>query len=409
MLHVTTRPRTDLTSRLYVAAFCAAVTSAVTQAQTPWPTHQWPAATPRDVGLNAAVLDSIDTEIKSGRYGYVDRLLVIRHGKLAYDRSYPQDYDKAYADSVNVNGPLNAHDLTGAYNYYNAWWHPYYRRGDLHTLQSVTKTMTSVVIGVATTRGAFPSLDTPVLSFFDTTKVANIDARKRRMTVRHLLTMTTGIDWNESLPYADPKNTATGLEESTDWVKFTMDRPMSGEPGARFNYNSGATEVLAHIFRRATGMDIEEYAAKYLFAPLGIERWYWKRIPTGLIDTEGGLYLEARDLAKLPYLFLHGGKWDGKQLLSPEWVRTSVAPAIATSQAPNAAQYGLAWWLYPTGRDASHFYWSGSGFGGQFPAAMPDDDMVVVFNGWNILPGRPGLPARRMLDRISAAVTDRRP
>jgi CubicO group peptidase (beta-lactamase class C family) len=207
------------------------------------------------------------------------------------------------------------------------------------------------------------------------------------------------------LPYADPRNTATALEESNDWVKFTMDRPMSDEPGARFNYNSGATEVLAQIFRRATGMDIEEYAARNLFAPLGIERWYWKRIPTGLIDTEGGLYLEARDLAKIPYLFLHNGQWDGKQIVSPEWVKSSITPAIATGSNPNAARYGLAWWLYPDARTPSHYFWSGSGFGGQFPVAMPDDDMVLVFNGWNILPGRGSLPARRIMDRIAAAVT----
>jgi CubicO group peptidase (beta-lactamase class C family) len=382
-------------------AFVTVVSSVRAQAAA----KQWPTATPQSVGLNGAVLDSIDAEIKAGKYGLVDRMLVIRHGKIAYDHSYKQDYDRAYADSVNVQGPLNAHDLTGAYNYYNPWWHPYYRRGDLHTLQSVTKTITSVVFGVAVTRGDFTGLDKPVLSFFDPSTVANVDERKRRMTVRHLITMTGGFDWNEGLPYADPRNTATALEESNDWVKFTMDRPMSDEPGARFNYNSGATEVLAQIFRRATGMDIEEYAARNLFAPLGIERWYWKRIPTGLIDTEGGLYLEARDLAKIPYLFLHNGQWDGKQIVSPEWVKSSITPAIATGSNPNAARYGLAWWLYPDARTPSHYFWSGSGFGGQFPVALPDDDMVLVFNGWNILPGRGSLPARRIMDRIAAAVT----
>jgi CubicO group peptidase (beta-lactamase class C family) len=372
-------------------------------AQTIWPTKGWPTTTLDAAKINRAVVDSIDSEIAAGRYGYVDRMLIIRHGRVAFDKSYKQDYDRAYRDSVNKKGALNGADPSGPYNYYNTWWHPYYQRGELHTLQSVTKTVTSMVLGVATTRGDFPSLDRPVLSFFDSGAVQNIDERKRRMTVRHLISMTAGIDWNENLPYADPRNTATGLEVSPDWVKYTIDRPMMEEPGQRFNYNSGATEVVAYVFRRATGVDIEEYAAKYLFAPLGIDHWFWKRSTSGLADTEGGLYLEARDLAKLWYLFLHNGQWDGKQIVSGEWVKSSVSPIIPLSTAPNAGSYGLAWWLYPTGKANAPFYWAGSGFGGQVPVAMTDQDIVVVFNAWNILPGRPSLPGRRMMDRLAAA------
>lgn len=390
--------------RSIFALLLVATTTSPSTAQMAWPTKGWPTATPQSVGLNPKVLDSLDTEIASGRYGNVDRMLVIRHGRVAFDKSYSRDYDRVYADSVHVTGALNPHDETGPYNYYNPWWHPYYRRGDLHTLQSVTKTVASVIIGVAVTRGDFPSLDTPVLSFFDAAKVANVDDRKRRMTIRHLLTMTAGIDWNESLPYADPNNTATGLEESSDWVKFTIDRPMSEEPGTRWNYNSGASAMLAYVFRKATKTDIEEYGARYLFAPLGIERWYWKRSPAGLADTEGGLYLEARDLAKIWYLFLKNGVWDGKAVVSPEWVKTSVAPAIAVASAPNAPRYGLKWWLYPDPRNSAKFLWGGSGFGGQFPMTFPDDDMVVVFNGWNILPGRPGLPRGQVTSRLTAAI-----
>ena len=373
-------------------------------AQQTWPTKGWTTATPQAVGLNAAVLDSIDREIASGAYGNVDRMLVIRHGRVAYDKRYTHDYDRVYADSVHVNGALNPHDETGPYNYYNPWWHPYYRRGDLHTLQSVTKTIASVIIGTAVTRGEFPSLDTPVLSFFDAAKVANVDDRKRRMTIRHLLTMTAGIDWNEALPYADPRNTASGLEESDDWVKYTIDRPMSEEPGTRWNYNSGASALLAYIFRKATKMDIEEYGAKYLFAPLGIDRWFWKRTPSGLADTEGGLYLETRDLAKIWYLFLHNGVWESKAVVSPDWVKASITPAIAVATAPNAPKYGLKWWLYLDPRDSTKYIWGGSGFGGQIPMTFPDDDRVVVFNGWNILPGRPGLPRAQVTARLTKAI-----
>ena len=389
-----------------VLAFSVAIASPA-RAQTAWPTKGWPTATPQAVGLDAKVLAGLDSEITSGRYGNVDRILVIRHGRVALDKSYPHDYDRIYADSVHVTGPLNAHDESGPYNYYNPWWHPYYRRGNLHSLQSVTKTITSAIIGVAVARGDFPSLDTPVLSFFDASKVANVDDRKRRMTVRHLLTMTAGLDWNEGLSYADPRNSATQLEESDDWVTFTIDRPMSEEPGTRWNYNSGASELLAYIFRKATKMDVEEYGARHLFAPLGIDRWYWKRIPAGLADTEGGLYLEARDLAKIWYLFMRDGMWDGRRIVSPEWVKSSVAPAIAVSPVPNAPRYGLKWWLAPDPRDSTRFIWAGSGFGGQIPLAFPNDDMVVVVNAWNIPPARTGLPRSLVIARMVSAIVDK--
>jgi CubicO group peptidase (beta-lactamase class C family) len=331
-------------------------------------------------------------------------MLVIRHGKVAFDAKYAHDYGVIYGDSAKVTNALNAHDPTGPFNYFNPWWHPYYRRGDLHTLQSVTKTVASAVIGTAVTRGDFPSIDTPILKFFDTTKVANIDDRKRRITVRHLLTMTGGFDWNENLPYIDPNNSASALEASSDWVAFTINRPMMREPGTQFNYSSGESTLLAHIFKQATGSDIEEYAAQHLFAPLGITQWYWKRTPAGSIDSEGGLYLEARDLARIWYLFTQDGVWNGTRVVSSEWVKTSITPAVATSTRPGAAKYGLKWWLYPDPLDATKFVWSGSGFGGQFPFAFPDRDMVVVFNSWNILPGKPALPLGKTMERLAKAV-----
>jgi len=373
-------------------------------AQSPRPGGPWPKATPAAVGLDSAVLAQLDADCAAGKYGYVDGMLILRHGKLVYDRSYPHDYDSLYRTEARTVSALNAHDPSGQYNYFNPWWHPFYRRGDLHSLQSVTKTITSAIIGVAVTRGDFPSLDTPVLSFFDASQVANVDDRKKRMTVRHLLTMTAGFDWNEGLSYADPRNTATQLERSDDWVKFTIDRPMAEEPGTRWNYNSGASELLAYVFRKATKMDVEEYGARYLFAPLGIERWYWKRIPVGLADTEGGLYLEARDLAKIWYLFMKNGMWDGRRIVSPEWVKSSVAPAIAVSPAPNGPKYGLKWWLAPDPRDSTRFIWAGSGFGGQIPLAFPNDDMVVVVNAWNIPPMRTGLGRNVVIARMISAL-----
>ena len=376
-------------------------------AQPTWPTKGWPVATPAAVGMNVSALDSIDADIRSGKFGFVDRFLVIRRGQLVYDRRYQQDYDRIYGDSARNARALRLHHPTGAFNYFNTWWHPYYRRGELHTLQSVTKTVVSMVIGVATTRGEFPSLDTRVLSFFDSSTVANVDDRKRRMTLRHLLTMTAGLEWNENLPYADTANTADKLEGGYDWVDFTIDRPMSEEPGTRFNYSSGATELLAHVFYRATGADIEEYAARHLFTPLGIRDWFWKRTPAGIIDTEGGLYLSATDLAKLWYLVLRSGQWEGHQVLSRDWLRASVAPAVAIGAARGAG-YGLKWWIYPNPTDSTRMMWAGSGFGGQRPVIVPEDDLIVVMYQWNILPGQPSMPFMPTMRRVINAVTDRR-
>ena len=234
-----------------------------------------------------------------------------------------------------------------------------------------------------------------------------MDARKRRITIRHLLTMTDGMEWFENLPYTDPRNTTVAMENSYDWIQLTLDQPMAAEPGQRWNYNSGASQLLSDIFHKATGSDIEAYAKQHLFGPLGIQRWYWKRTPAGLVDTEGGLYLEATDLARIWYLFLQGGQWNGQRIVSQDWVRASLAPAMAVAPAPGAPKYGFKWWLYPHPRDTSKFVWSGSGFGGQFPMALPEEELIVVFNAWKIGQGRPGLPRARTLARIVAGLSAR--
>ena len=153
-------------------------------------------------------------------------------------------------------------------------------------------------------------------------------------------------------------------------------------------------------------MDIEEYAARHLFGPLGIDHWYWKRIPSGLIDTEGGLYLEASDLARIWGLFLRQGMWKGTRIVSEDWVKQSVTPALPVENRPGTPWYGFKWWLYRNPADTTRFVWSGSGFGGQTPMAFPERDLIVVFNAWNILPGGKGLPLRKTLERLVAAVPE---
>lgn len=406
-------PRISLTTRalaFFLLTLSVAAPTSYPQTayrQTQYPTKRWTVALPATVGLDAGALAEFDKEIAAGKYGYVDSFLVIRRGKMIFDRSYRHDYQRIYGEEAKRHSALNARDPSGPYNYFNSWWHPFYRRGELHTLQSVTKTITSVIIGVAIARGDFPSIETPVMSFFDAAKVASVDERKRRLTVRHLLTMTGGFDWNENLPYNDPNNAASQMEASGDWVEFAVNRPMAREPGTLFNYSSGESQLLAHIFRRATGRDIEEYAARHLFAPLGITDFYWKRTPSGLVDTEGGLYLNRYDLAKIWYLFLQGGVWEGKQVVTPEWVKDSVKPSVAVRPG-GPVKYGFKWWLYPYGENDSRLVWAGSGFGGQIPLVLPELDMVAVFTGWNVRPDGPRLSHRVAIDRLLRCVTGNR-
>lgn len=380
-----------------IAVFCC--NDMYLYAQQNWPSPEWPVSTPQSQSMHNDSLQALDKDVASGKYGNVDGLFITRHGQLVYKKAYQHDYDRIYGDSAVKNGPLNPYDPGGQYNYYNPWWHPFYKRGNLHSMQSVTKTVTSVIIGVATARNEFPALSTPVLQFFDTTQVKNIDDKKRKLTIQHLLTMTAGFDWNE-MDYSNPANDCGLMEASFDWVQYVINKPMAVEPGTTFNYNSGATELLAHIFRKATGKDIEEYAATHLFAPLGITSYFWKRIPTGLPDTEGGLYLNIEDIAKIAYLFLRQGNWNGKQLVTQDWVKASVQPFV---QVGGNVSYGYKWWLYRYSDDPKQLAWHGSGFGGQFPIIIPEYDMVAVFTGWNITDGPalyPGEAIRRLVNAI---------
>jgi len=383
---------------------CLFATS-VAIARDAWPTRDWTMTTPPEVGLDARVLTAFDADISEGKYGYVDSLLVIRHGKIAFERYYGHDYADIYREEARTPGPLVVGDLTGPYNYFNAWWHPYYQDSDLHTMQSVTKSVTSVIVGIAVSRGEFPDLDTPVLDFFEPGAVANVDERKKRMTIRHLLTMTAGLDWNENLAYTDPDNSWSDLQQARDWVRFTMDRPMATAPGDAFRYNSGATLILGHVFNKAIGRDLETYAVKHLFEPLGIE-YFWKRTPSGLVDTQEGLYVSTRDMAKIMYLLSTGGRWEDQQILSEDWVRDSTAPFIAITD-DGSGEYGYKWWLSNFEYDGERrVAIAGSGYGGQTPVLLPDYDLVIVVTGWNTLPDQPYLSMREAVGRVLAAVQD---
>src|ERR1700683_5083984 len=358
-----------------------------------WPTKGWATASPASVGLDELVLLRLDKDMASGTFSQmIDSFAVFRCGKKVFERTYPHDYAKLYGKEAGERGPYNER-LTGRYNYFDPYWHPYYHGTDLHTMQSVSKTVTSVIIGAAMQRGDFKAgLETPVLKYFDISKVKNVDARKRRMTLRDLLTMTAGLEWNDvGFDTGDPQNDTSLMEATDDWVQYAIDKPMAAEPGKVWNYNSGATELLAYIFQKETGQDIDDYGQKYLFAPLGI-RHEWKRTYLGVVDAEGGLYLNGSDLAKIGYLYLHDAMRAGRRIVSSEWVKESVTPYFQTNPEPqfkNEFKYGFNWWLFKL-PDSTNRVWMGCGFGGQNLYVFPKQGLIVTFTAWDILPSSTG-------------------
>lgn len=342
--------------------------------QTFWPTEEWAVSSPEVEGMEPARLAALDASL-STEHGNIDGMLVIRHGRIVYEQSYERDYDTPF--DAGVQPP-------GQYNYHDPEWHPYYQRGPLHTVQSVTKSVTSTLIGIAIRRGEINGVDVPVIDFLDGYEVANLDERKRSMTLEDILTMRTGIEWDEdSLPYTDPENSCAGMEGSDDWIQFVVERPMSHQPGQVFTYNSGASHLLSLIIKVSTGKYVDEYAQEHLFGPLGISEYFWKKTPKGFPDTEGGLYLTPRDLAKIGYLYAMDGIWDGVRILPEGWVQASVERSVGDTGWDDKG-YGYQWWLIPWGSEHTSYAYTCIGYGGQYLFVVPEHDLIAVFTGWNV-------------------------
>ena len=185
--------------------------------------------------------------LASGELGYIDDMLIIRNGYLVFHQTYSNDYESLY---------LATKSEPGQYNYFDTDWHPYYQKGDLHTMQSVSKSVTSLLIGIAIDDQLLKNENDLILKYFKDYDLTDLDERWSSMTLKHILTMTTGITWDEStIPYTDPNNSCAGMEKSEDWIQFVLDQPMDAEPGEKYVYNSGATMLLSHIIEKTTGID----------------------------------------------------------------------------------------------------------------------------------------------------------
>ena len=364
---------------------------------TRWPGERWEVSTPSAEGLDGEPLEVLAKAIREDRFGYVDRMLVVRHGAVVLDEAFDHNY-RAITRGLDYEGHQ--------YAYENPTFHPFHRGTGLHTLQSITKSVTSALVGIALERGEIAGSHVRVLASFPEVPLPDDDERRQVIRLVDLLTMRSGIEWHETDRPIGPTNTTIQLEESDDWIRFTLAQPMDSDPGEKWVYNSGASQLLSGILRRATGRHAHDYAREHLFEPIGIDDFHWKRTPRGYADTEGGLYLRSEDLARFGYLFLRDGEWDGLQVVSREWVRSSTA-RIVDDVAPGSAAdnrgYGYQWWRLDRGETA---VWAGLGYGGQYLLVIPEHDLVGVINSWNIFGGRRSVLAP-FLDALLAAARGR--
>jgi CubicO group peptidase (beta-lactamase class C family) len=328
----------------------------------------WPVARPDEVGLDAAAIAGAANAVRHGERGALHSLLVVRRGRLAVE--------EYFAGSS---------------------------RDDVHTQQSVTKSVTSLLVGIALDQGLIRSVREPVLSFFpEYADLRGVDARRDAMTLEDLLTMRTGLLWTEE-PYAG--SDLERLNQSRgDWVRFVLEHPMREPPGTRWQYNSGGVIVLAGVLRTATGGDVTQYARRVLFEPLGIRGERWVRAPyDGLPHTGGGLSLRARDMARLGELVLRGGRAGERQVVSREWLEGSFAHAAGPIDWPRPVYYGRLWWLFPPSGPATSDVVTASGAGGQWIFVAPPLDLVVVFTADQMNP-RFFSPMEMLFDQILSAV-----
>ena len=348
----------------------------------------------------SAVIDSINSEINNGDYGLIDRFMLIQNDELLADYKYEQDYE-----TIAQKYDTTSHQ----YNFNDTDWHPYYKKSELHTLQSVTKSITSILLGIALDLNEDYNVSNkamPLLTGYDTDF---LDKRKQNMSIEDLLTMRSGLQWNEETDHNDNTNDCFLLESSDNWIEYVLSKPMDTIPGTRFVYNGGGTVLLGKTVRTITGKRIDDWAEEKLFEPLGITDYYWKETPDGEIDTEGGLYLKAEDLAKIGSLFLKKGKWNDNQIVSESWVTTSTSPQIKDVKPEwrRNMGYGYQWWIPEYTFDGKTSIYGGNGYGGQYLMMAPEYNLIIVFNGWNINDEPEKSTWRVLQDRIIPALKNK--
>lgn len=335
------------------------------------PSWEWPVSAPEEQGLDPVKLADLVAQIRRGEFlPRLHALLVVRRGRLVLEE------------------------------YFNNW-----QADRIHTLQSVSKSFTSALVGIAIARGEFKSVDEKVLDFFPgMAGIANMDERKASMRLEDILTMRTGTDYHESGP-GSPHEEMSRL--ASGWDKFYLGRPMLGPPGKAFRYDSGGVILLSAMLKNRAGMHAAEYAERFLFKPLGIEKKYWSHNIEGHTHCGGGLALTARDTANFGLLYLQNGRWGNQQVVPEAWVRESFQMHVdLTVKGQPPSGYGYLWWVLapdPRGNGRQYVFMA-RGHLGQYIFVVPEHDMVVVVFGDAKERPEMAKPIEVFYDRILPAV-----
>jgi CubicO group peptidase (beta-lactamase class C family) len=322
----------------------------------------WVTASLADVDMDQAPLVALMKLLRSHTDHQIHSVLVVRRGKLVFEEYFRgQQFD------------LTGDDYRGRFDVAAD-------RDALHLQSSVTKSITSALVGIAVDRGLLPGIDAKLTTFFPDYQ-AFLGPPKDRIELFHLLTMTAGWPWHDDDIDGDQSDEVL-MFLNEDPVRFVLDRPLAHPPGSHMDYHSGSTVLLGEIVRRASGMDLHAFAERWLFGPLGIARTKWAHCPNAqdVAFAGGGLYMRPRDMAKIGQLYLQGGVWNGSQVVPTDWVRESVREAVTSHDRITDhlmfMGYGRLWWVgrFDGGVDA----FLAAGWGGQFIIVVPAEDLVVV-------------------------------
>lgn len=300
-----------------------------------WPTEEWRYAAPEEMGFDGSGLQSMLEDVESRpSMIQVDSVLVVKDGYIVLEKYY---------NGYNETAP--------------------------HIIYSCTKSVVSTIFGIAHEKGAIPGLDTKLLDIFPEYSPVNMDEWKEVITLQDLLMMSAGFDARDSWLYEWEK--LNDLHEATDAVEYALDLPMDFEPGSRFEYTNAVSHLLSCIITEKTGVSAREYGEEYLFDPLGINIHRWDEDNQGRNWGYNRIYITPKEMAKIGYLFLHEGEWDGEQIISSDWVEEATKHRI---DANILEGYGYQWWV------GDGFY-AATGYMGQFIFVYPEHDLVVVYTG----------------------------
>jgi len=323
----------------------------------------WETASLADVGINQDYLVDLMNRLRGYKHHRVHSILIVRYAKLVFE-----EYFAGFT-----------HPTIGAKAIE-------YDRETFHVLSSVTKSYTSALLGIAIKKGFIQNVKQKVFDFFPELTHLNT-GQKSDMTIEHMITMSSGLQWDQTTyPILDDRNDIALIQRASNPWEMYLSRPMDTVPGEAFLYSEGSINVVGEIIKRASNIRLDHFAEQFLFTPLGIDRhwWYLVRPDTGWIWASGDLRQLPRDMAKFGQLYLQKGKWNGQQIIPPEWVNLAAKKHFTFSPPFEGLQWGLvgygyAWWIksseYGTGAFAA---W---GWGDQFIMVLPAFDLVAVFTG----------------------------